>query len=207
MMASADLTGILQRLGLDANIGAADLARLIDEAHRQASEHLFDGVPCGQLMTRAVITLHPRMPLTQVAAVFREHRVRTLPVVGFDGVYQGLVSETDLLETLHRPLEKPAPGTFSRFLRAGRDVAAPVAADVMSRLAGTADEATSLGGLIDLLADGNQQAIPVLDGRRLIGLVTRSDLIAALAQAHKNDEVELSPDDRPRHDSDETPAP
>jgi len=41
-----------------------------------------------------------------------------------------------------------------------------------------------LGVLIDLLAAGAQQAVPVLDGERLIGLVTRADLIAALAKAH-----------------------
>jgi CBS-domain-containing membrane protein len=33
-----------------------------------------------------------------------------------------------------------------------------------------------------LIADGGQQALPVLDGRRLVGLVTRSDMIGALAQ-------------------------
>lgn len=190
MLGSADLTDILQRLRLDANIGAADLARLVTEAHRQAAEHLFDGVTCGQVMTRDVVTLHPRMPLKQVADVFREHRVRTLPVVGFDGVYQGLVSEADLLRTLNDPLAPPETGVISRLLRAGHKVAPPVAGDLMATLVSTAGENTPLGALIDLLAQGGQQSVPVLDQDRLVGLVTRSDLIAALAQAHKMEEVE-----------------
>jgi len=190
MIASADLAGILQRLRLDANIGAADLGRLIDAAHRQAAGHLFDGVHCGQIMTRAVVTLHPRTPLNEVAAIFREHRVRTLPVVGFDGVYQGLVSETDLLRTLHDPLAMPESGLFSRMLRTGHRVAPPVAADIMAQNLETARESTPLGVLIDVLAKGVQQAVPVLEKDRLVGLVSRADLVAALAQAHKMNEVQ-----------------
>jgi CBS domain-containing membrane protein len=173
---------------------------LIDEAHKQAAEHLFDGVTCGQIMTRDVVTLHPRTPLTQVTALFREHRVRTLPVIGFDGIYQGLVSEADLLRILHDPQTKPEAGVISRLLRAGREVTAPVATDVMATVAFTASETTPLGVLIDLLAQGEQQAIPVLDEARLVGLVSRADLIAALAQAHKMDEIQVAPEPSPQPD-------
>jgi CBS domain-containing membrane protein len=181
---SADLKGILQRLGLDANIGAADLERLIDAAHQQAAEHLFDGVQTAQVMSRNLVTAYPRMPVSQIAALFRQHGVRTLPVVGFDGVFQGLVSETDLIRTLHDPDAKADTGMLSRLLKASRDVVEPVAADVMQRSVSTVSEATSLGILIDLLAEGAQQAVPVLDEGRLVGLVSRADLIAALAKAH-----------------------
>lgn len=181
---SADLTAILQRLRLDANIGAGDLARLIDAAHHQAAEHLFDGVRTAQIMSRNLVTAYPRMPVSQIAALFRHHKVRTLPVVGFDGVFQGLVSEADLIRTLHSPDAKTDAGMLSRLLRASRDVAEPVAADVMQRTVGTVTEVTPLGVLIDLLAEGAQQAVPVLDEGRLVGLVSRSDLIAALAKAH-----------------------
>jgi len=181
---SANLTAILQRLRLDANIGAGDLARLIDAAHHQAAEHLFDGVQTAQIMSRNLVTAYPRMPVSQIAALFRQHKVRTLPVVGFDGVFQGFVSETDLIRTLHSPDAKTDAGMLSRLLRASRDVAEPVAADVMQRTVGTVTEVTPLGVLIDLLAEGAQQAVPVLDEGRLVGLVSRSDLIAALAKAH-----------------------
>lgn len=184
-----DLSAILQRLGLDANIGAADLSRLIDAAHSQAAEHLFDGVETAQVMSRKLVTAHPRMPVSQIATLFRLHKVRTLPVVGFDGMFEGLVSETDLVRTLHKPGEKE-DGVLSRLLRASRDVVEPVAADVMDRMVGTVSEVTPLGVLIDLLAEGAQQAVPVLDEGRLVGLVSRADLIAALAKAHHANEVE-----------------
>lgn len=182
-VAVADLTEILQRLRLDANIGAADLGRLIEAAHQQAAAHLFDGVETAQIMSRNLVTAHPGMTLGQIAALFRLHRVRTIPVVGFDGMFQGLVSEADLVRTLQKPAEKDN-GMLSRMLRASRDVVEPVAADVMTRMVATVSEVTPLGVLIDLMAEGEQQAVPVLDEGRLIGLVSRADLIAALAKAH-----------------------
>jgi CBS domain-containing membrane protein len=179
----ADLTEILQRLRLDANIGAGDLARLIDAAHQQAAEHLFDGVETAQIMSRDLVTVHPRMPVSQIAGLFQLHKVRTFPVVGLDGLFEGLVSEADLVRHLHRP-EAKSDGVVSRLIRASRDVAEPVAADVMTRTVGTVSEITPLGVLIDLLAEGDQMAVPVLDEGRLIGIVSRADLIAALAKAH-----------------------
>lgn len=187
---SKELTALLQRLGLDANIGAADLARLIDAAHKQAAEHLFDGVETAQIMSRDVVTAYPRMPVSQIAALFRQHKVRTLPVVGFDGVFQGLVSESDLVRTLHNPDAKADSGVLNRLLRASRDVVEPVAADVMEPMVGTVSEVTPLGVLIDLLAEGAQQAVPVLDDGRLVGIVSRADLIAALAKAHQSHHAE-----------------
>jgi CBS domain-containing membrane protein len=183
VMKGADLTVILQRLRLDANIGAGDLARLIDAAHQQAAEHLFDGVDTAQIMSRDLVTVHTRMPVSQIAALFQLHKVRTFPVVGLDGQFEGLVSEADLVRNLHKPDAK-ANGVVSRLIRASRDVADPLAADVMTRTVGTVSEITPLGVLIDLLAEGDQMAVPVLDEGRLVGIVSRADLIAALAKAH-----------------------
>lgn len=187
MLESADLTAILQHLRLDANIGAADLARLIEAAHQTAAEHLFDGVTTAQIMSHDLVTAYPRMPVSQIAALLRQHKVRTLPVVGIDGVFQGLVSESDLVRTLHAP--PPHAGMLSRILQASRDVVEPAAADVMQRNIVTVSETASLGVLIDLLAEGTQQAVPVLDEGRLVGIVSRADLIAALAKAHHADEA------------------
>jgi CBS domain-containing membrane protein len=140
-------------------------------------------VESAQIMSRDLVTVHPTMPLSQIAALFQLHKVRTFPVVGPDGIFEGLVSEADLVRTLQKPDDK-ANGVVSRLIRAGRDVAEPVAADVMARTVGTASAVTPLGVLIDLLAEGEQMAVPVLDEGRLVGIVSRADLIAALAKAH-----------------------
>jgi CBS domain-containing membrane protein len=178
---AADLTQILQDMRLDANIGAADLARLIEAARDIAAQHLFGGVTAGQLMTRDLITAAPQMPVSKLAAMFRQHRVRTLPVVDADGQFQGLVSAFDMVREWDKPADTQR-GILQRMLRASRDVVEPVAAEVMAQVADVT-EATPLGELIALLAKGGQHAVPVLDGGRLAGLVTRADLVAALAKA------------------------
>jgi len=184
-LASGALEAILQRLRLDANIGAGDLERLIETAHREAAEHLFDGVACRELMTRQVVTLRPETPLTDVASLFNEHRVRTLPVTEEGGQFLGLLSESDLLRYWRRIEAQPVEtGVLSRLMRASREAAVPMARDAMSPTPATASPDTPLGALIDLLAAGGQQGIPVLEQGKLAGFVTRSDLIAALARAH-----------------------
>ncbi|WP_050526975.1 HPP family protein [Pseudorhodobacter aquimaris] len=200
MIKSADLSSILQRLRLDVNIGPADLARLIDAAHSLAAEHLFDGVRSAQIMTRKLVTADPQMPVSQIAALFRLHKVRTLPVIGFDGAFQGLVSEADLVRTLHKPDSAGDDNMLSRLLRASRDVVEPVAAEVMVTTVGTATKDTPLGVLVDLLAEGDQQAVPVLDAGRMVGIITRADLVAALARAQSVAEL---PADTPDEDEDD----
>ncbi|MBL4918100.1 HPP family protein [Szabonella alba] len=181
----AALEAILQRLQLDANIGAGDLERLIAAAHHEAATHLFDGVACRELMTRQVVALRPETPLSDVASIFNEHRVRTLPVTDASGMFLGLLGESDLLRYWRRIEQQPADrGVLSRLIRAGQQAAVPMARDAMVPAVATAGADTPLGTLIDLLAEGGQQGIPVLEGGRLTGFVTRADLIAALARAH-----------------------
>lgn len=179
------LEAILQRLRLDANIGAGDLERLIETAHREAASHLFDGVSCRQLMTPEVVSLRPDSPLSAASALFDQHRVRALPVTDLDGTYRGLLSETDLLRHWSKSAaQAPENGMFGRLLRAGRDAAVPVVAQAMAIDVATVSPETPLGMLIDMMAEGGQKGLPVLDGGKLVGFVTRSDLVAALARAH-----------------------
>ena len=65
---------------------------------------------------------------------------------------------------------RAAPGVHAVITAA--DLAAPVT---------TLPPTATAAELMDLLADGRQQAVPILDGDRLAGLVTRSDLIALLS--------------------------
>ena len=74
-------------------------------------------------------------------------------------------------------------GWWRGFVRMiGQDGASPLARDIMETGLPTVEAATPLGAVLPILADSGVQAAPVLDGKRLIGLVTRSDLIAVLAR-------------------------
>jgi len=96
--------------------------------------------------------------LPRLAAAFRTHRFKTLPLDD-GGRYAGLIDQSALLGLTDPNL---------------------TAADLAAEVATLPPDATA-ARLMDLLADGRQQAVPILDGPRLAGLVTRSDLIALLS--------------------------
>ena len=189
-LAAPALNGLLQTLRLDANIGAADLSRLIDAAHREAAVHLFDGVEAAAIMTSDLITIPEDMPLPEVATLLAEHHVRSLPVISANGAYLGLIGESDILR--HMQGSGPAePGLLGRWFRPAREDEVIPAKAAARRDLGTATPSTPLGPLIDLLASRGQQSVPVLDQGRIVGIVSRSDLILALAKDHR---VEAAPE-------------
>ena len=153
------LADLLARLRLGANIGVEDLARLITAAEAEAAIRPLAGLTAAHLMSRDLVTVAPDTPLPDLAAAFIAHRFKTLPVVTA-GAYLGLVGEHALT---------------------GQANPALTAADLAETVE-TATPETPAAALVSLLADGGQQAVPVLQDGRLAGLVTRSDLIALLAR-------------------------
>jgi CBS domain-containing membrane protein len=153
------LAAALQRLRLGANIGVEDLSRLIAEAEAETAAHRLGQTTAEQLMSRDVVTATPTTPLAELVQSFRAHRFKSLPVCAPDGTYTGCVI-IDRLVGLSDP-------TLT-----AQDLADPAIR--------TATTTTPVADLIALLSDGNQQTVPILLGRQLAGLVTRSDLIALL---------------------------
>jgi CBS domain-containing membrane protein len=156
-----DLAGILDRLRMAQNIGVEDLARAISAAETEATARQVGGLSAGDVMSRHLVTLFPDTPFDHLADLFTRHRFHTLPVIRTDGSYLGLVQQLALLRPEAREL------TAVELIEPGIERVTP---------------ATGFAPLIDLLADGRQQAVPVVDAGRLVGLITRSDMIALLAR-------------------------
>ena len=161
-LSAAELAQILQNMNLAANIGPEDLARLIGVAEAEAAAHHLGGLTAADVMSRDLITAPPDAHPDALTALFRTHRFKMLPIVGADQRYLGLLSQTDLL---------------------GLTDAAEIAEHLMNTAYTTAHADIPIAALLVLLADGIQQTVPVLEGHRLVGLVTRTDMIAALAYA------------------------
>lgn len=157
-----DLSQILQRLNLSANIGPEDLARLIGQAEAEATARHLGGLTATDIMSRDLLTASPGDHPMKLAGLFRAHGFKTLPVVAADGSYLGVLSQADLL---------------------GNSDESESADHLMSTAFVTARPDTPVATLLVLLADGAQQAVPVLSGAQLVGLVTRTDMIGALVTA------------------------
>ena len=153
------LANALQRLRLGANIGVEDLARVIETAEAETAAHALGQITADEIMSRDLITALPETTLPDLVRAFRDHRFKSLPIRDDAGRYQGCVT-IDALAGLSDP--------------------ALTAVDLADASIQTAHATAPLADLIPLLADGHQQTIPILRGDSLVGLITRSDLIALL---------------------------
>lgn len=148
------------------------------------------------LKARDIMTADPRViapdaPVTEAAKVMTEEGVGALPVVEGDRLI-GLVTEGDLIMQdvkLEYPtyidllggfiMYPPATAKFEHELR--KAVAASVA-DVMTEDPVTVQVDVSIEDVASLLAERDVSRLPVLEGDRLVGIISKHDIVRAIAQ-------------------------
>lgn len=153
------LATTLQRLRLGANIGVEDLLRVITTAETETAAHVLGQTTAAAIMSGDLITATPDTRLPELVAAFRKHRFKSLPVKDAQGRYAGCVT-IDALAGIADPNR--------------------TAADLADHHLRTAQTTASLAEILALLADGQQQTLPILQDQSLVGLITRSDVIALL---------------------------
>ncbi len=134
------------------------------------------------VMTTNVVTVEPDTPVGEAVTRLTELRLGSLPVVE-DGEVVGIVSEPDLLK--HRLAADP---TASMIRRPDAPDPGRTVADVMSEpvLCMTAD--VDVAEVAKVLVDNHVRAVPILDGGRLVGIVSRRDLL----RASRRDDVQIA---------------
>lgn len=142
------------------------------------------------LMTRSVLVVGPRTPVTEIARLMWEHHVSGVPVVD-EGRVIGIVTELDLLvrnARLHWPtyvrvLDALIPlGNPRRWDEEIRRALGTVAEDVMSRPVITIRSDADVADAATVMLDKRVNPLPVVDDGRLVGIVSRADFVRLLAQ-------------------------
>src|SRR5689334_5686747 len=123
------------------------------------------------VMNRSVITVRPHMPVDAAAALLVARGVTSAPVVTAEGMLRGIVSEADLLRA--RPMIDVPQGTTER---------TATAADVMTPRPVTVRPTDELADVAAVLLDRGVRAVPVVDGERLVGILSRRDVLSLIAQ-------------------------
>jgi CBS domain-containing membrane protein len=177
-----ELTDILSRYRQSLNLGVEDLARLIAAAQMQAASHQVTPQVADDIMSRDLVTVLPTTPVEKVASLFIEHGFTSLPVVDEGGAYLGVIFQLHLIAGKLGDQQKAAKVGFKRFVPTLSRDKVMVARDVMATPS-TATTQTPIAALVPMLAQSRSDAVPVLDGERIVGIVTQTDLIAALARA------------------------
>jgi len=148
------------------------------------------------VMNRDVVVVTPRMPLKDVARVLVNRHYSGLPVVDDDGVVLGVVSEADIL------VKERGPGSARSIFGRARELDswgdkhdARTAGDAMTAPAVTIRPEASVADAASLMLDRNVNRLPVVDaGKRLVGIVTRADLVRAFARDDSVIEREIRED-------------
>lgn len=139
------------------------------------------------VMTKDVITVRPEAPVREIAALMTEKRISGVPVVGADGRLIGILSETDLLHRAETGTERQRKWWLGMFqdadsmARAYAKAHGLKAGDIMTTTIVTVGANTELHEVADLLEKRKLKRVPVVEDGRLVGMITRGDLVRALA--------------------------
>jgi CBS domain-containing protein len=139
-----------------------------------------------EVMARDVVTVRPETMVKEIAALMAKHRISGIPVVDEAGALVGILSETDLLHRAETGTERRRKWWLGAFIdsdQLAREYAASharKASDIMTRKVITVDAGMELGEVADLLQKRKLKRVPVVDGGRLVGIITRGDLVRAL---------------------------
>ncbi len=116
------------------------------------------------VMTSPAVTVRPDTPVAEAARIMAQRRISGLPVVDEDGRLVGIVTEADLLLKEAGPGGAPLAG-----LPPGGSAARVVAAE----------EETPLHQVAALMARKNVNRVPIVRGGRVVGIVSRNDVLKA----------------------------
>jgi CBS domain-containing protein len=141
------------------------------------------------IMTTDVVTVTPDATVAEIAALLYERRISGVPVRNGNGRVVGIVSEGDLVRRCETGTDAPRSSWWLRVLggdstaREYVKIRATRAADVMTADPVTVQEDTPLAEIARLFETKHIKRVPVVRGRTLVGLVSRANLIQALAAA------------------------
>jgi len=145
-----------------------------------------------EIMTKDVITVSPEDTVKDAAKLLAEHKISGLPVINEHREVVGVVSEGDFIvrsQKLHVPtyiqilggvIYLDDPREFKEELRR---VAAYLVKDIMTLEVVTVDEETEVEEVASVMFEEGVNRVPVVDAdNRLVGIVSRADIVRSLAQ-------------------------
>ncbi|MBP0588621.1 CBS domain-containing protein [Paraburkholderia sp. LEh10] len=141
------------------------------------------------VMTPSVICAQPEMTVQEAAKRLVENGISGMPVVDANGALVGIISESDLLHRVETGTESKRSRWIELF-SSTRDLASTfvkehgrTVADVMTASVISVDGQTPIADIAELMEKCGIKRVPVLRAGKLAGIVTRANLIRALASA------------------------
>ncbi len=151
-------------------------------------------VTAKDIMSKTVLSVRPETSVPAIAKLLIDNEISAVPVVDEAGKLVGIVSEGDLMKPFSAKyrakrewwLELLAEGErlapeFIEYIKLEHHKAA----DVMTKPVITVTEETDVGAISDLMIEHRIKRVPVLRGDKIVGIVSRADIVRILANADR----------------------
>jgi CBS domain-containing protein len=141
-----------------------------------------------EIMTKELITATPDTLVTEIAKLLVQHRIGAIPVLAADGRLVGLVSQTDLAHRSETGTEKRRKWWLDLFADPNAQAREYIkthglaAKDVMTRVIFSVAYDASLADVAEALDTHHVRQLPVVRDGKIVGIISRADLVRALAQ-------------------------
>ncbi len=145
------------------------------------------------IMEAAVITVGPDTTIKELADILIDNKISGVPVVDEEGNILGIVTEGDLL---HKEVSPQVPAGLSatfgfgglaslkdyeKYLSDVKKLSACTAEEIMTTKLFTVQETASVKEIANVMISNNINRVPVLVGTKLVGIISRADVIKTLA--------------------------
>jgi CBS domain-containing protein len=143
------------------------------------------------IMTREVVSVGPKDSVQDVAKKLVKYDIKGLPVVDKAGKVLGMITECDLLlqnAKFHIPTFIQLLGGYIEIGSRERDkemkkMVGVNAEDVMSSPAVVVEQDTSVEDVATLMWDKKVNPVPVMQGGKMVGIVSRADIVRLIAES------------------------
>lgn len=149
------------------DISQYDLEKIILEAQSHANERLANSFVCQDIMSRDVIKLHEHDDIHQALDKFKAVNLMSLPVVNADDHLVGTLALYEVVEWFKGATDPR--NSWQHYVR-----------QIMSHKVVTVSPKQPIQDLVPYFVEKSFNYIPVVEEQRLIGIISRADMIAAL---------------------------
>ena len=166
------------------DVSRDDLERLLHRTEMNAFRRRFGDTRCASIMSRDIRSVEFGTELAEAWALMQTHAVQALPVLSYARHVIGIVTRSDFLRHAELNDQRSIGVRWRAFLqRTARTHSDKheVVGQIMSARVSTVLETTPVVELVPLMADLGHHHVPVVDAeRKLVGMVTQTDMVAAL---------------------------
>lgn len=142
-----------------------------------------------EIMTKDVITVRRDTTVRDLAKLFAERRISSVPVVDDEGLLIGIVSESDLIEQ-DKPLHIPTVISIfdwviylesdKRFEKELQKMTGQTVGDIYSEDVACVGPDAPVSEVAEIMTSKKVQAVPVVEGRQVVGIIGRIDMVRTM---------------------------